>query len=358
MSAKVEETFMRECLRLAKKGLGWTNPNPMVGAVIVKKGKIIGKGYHRRAGSPHAEIEALKSAGSRARSATLYTNLEPCCHFGRTPPCTDAIIRSGIRRVVCATRDPNPAARGGIEKLRRAGVTVSVGTLKDAALDLNETFYTFHTKQRPFVALKYAASLDGKLATRTGDSKWITNTRAREYARRLRGTYQAVVVGVETIIADNPHLGARTRGLPDPLRVILDSHLRTPVRARVLRDSHVVIATTRRAPISKKETLERSGVKVLTFGGEHIPPKELLASLRKMNIVSVLIEGGGAVLGSFVDAGIVDKVYAFSAPIIIGGEDAITIGGKGVSSISEALRLRTLKIERFGDNTLVVGSTA
>ena len=224
----------------------------MVGAVIVKRGRTIARGYHRKSGEPHAEIEALRAAEDDTKGATLYVNLEPCRHVGKTPPCTDAIIRAKVARVVCAVRDPNRIARGGIEGLRRAGIEVSVGVLKREAVDLNETFFTAHSMRRPFVALKFAASLDGKLATRTGDSKWITSEPARRYARRLRGTYQAIVIGVETVIADDPHLGARTKGLPDPLRIVLDSTLRIPLRAKVLRDSNVIIATTKRASARKK----------------------------------------------------------------------------------------------------------
>lgn len=352
----LDESYMREAFRLAKKGAGWTNPNPMVGAVIVKNGRVVGKGYHKKAGLPHAEIEALCAAGSRARGATLYVNLEPCRHFGKTPPCTDAIIRAGIRRVVCATRDPNSVARGGVEALRRNDVEVSLGFLSKEARDLNSAFFTFHEKGRPFVALKYAASLDGKLATCTGDSRWITNNRARAHARRLRGMYQAVLVGVGTVIADNPHLGARTKDVPDPLRIVLDSRLRIPLSARVLRDPHVVIATTKHAPARKKRRLEQRGVRVLTFAGARISPKQLLAALRKMNVVSVLVEGGGAVLGSFIDASLADKVYAFYAPILIGGKKAVAIGGQGKRRIADAQRLAQISVRRFGDNMLIVSS--
>ena len=351
-----EEAFMRECLRLAKKGAGFTNPNPMVGAIIVRRGRIIARGYHRAFGHPHAEIEALRAAKGDTKGATLYVNLEPCRHFGKTPPCTDAIIRAKIARVVCAVRDPNSIARGGIGRLRRAGIKVSVGVLKREAVELNETFFTAHKMRRPFIALKFAASLDGKLATRTGDSKWITSEPARAYARRLRGTYQAVVVGVETVIADDPHLGARTKGLPDPLRVILDSTLRIPIDARVLRDPHAVIATTKHASVRKRRLLEDRGIRVLTFTGRRISLKQLLETLWKMNVTSVLVEGGGTVLGSFIDAGIVDKVYAFYAPVLIGGEKAVAICGHGAGKVAGALRFKKSSIHRFNDTILVVGS--
>src|SRR3990167_1206134 len=233
MSRARDETFMDEALWLAKKGAGWTAPNPMVGAVVVKSGKIIGRGYHRRAGSAHAEIEALAAAGRSARGATLYVNLEPCAHFGKTPPCTEAIINAGIKRVVCSAIDPNPQVQGrGVARLKQFGIAVSISVRKEEARSLNEVFFVFHEKKRPFVALKFAMSLDGKLAARTGDSKWITGGKARSFARDLRGNYQAILVGVNTVIRDNPHLGARTKGKKDPLRIILDSRLHIPRNAR------------------------------------------------------------------------------------------------------------------------------
>ncbi len=353
--SRTDESFMRETLRLAEKGAGLTNPNPMVGAILVRAGRVIARGYHHAAGKPHAEIEALLAAGGRANGATLYVNLEPCRHSGRTPPCVDVIIRAGISRVVCAARDPNPVARGGADKLRRAGINVSIGVLSKEARDLNETFFTFHEKKRPFVALKFAASLDGKLATYARDAKWITNEKARAYARRLRGTYQAIVVGIETVIADNPNLGARTKGMHDPLRIILDSRLRIPLTAHVLRDTNVLIATTRRASKRKIALLEQRGIRVYTFKDTRISPRHLLATLRKMNITSVLVEGGGGILGSFIDAEMVDKVYAFYAPILIGGKKAITIGGSGTRYITDAIRFRELSLCRFGDNLLIIG---
>jgi len=350
-----EEAFMRAALRLAKKGAGHVNPNPMVGAVIVKRGKIIGKGYHKKAGLPHAEIDALNQAGMQARGATLYTNLEPCCHFGRTPPCADAIAAAGMRRVVCAARDPHNIARGGIEKLRRAGLQVSVGMLEKEARDLNEAFFTFHKKQRPFVALKYAASLDGKLATRTGDSKWITNKEARAFARNLRGQYQAVIVGVNTVLCDNPHLGTRAKGKKDPLRIILDSELRIPLDSDVLRDANVIIATTQHARKSGRADLEKRGITVLSFRGKTIPLPALLAELRKREVVSILVEGGGEIIGSFLDAKIVDKIYAFYAPLLIGGRHAVGIGGHGIQEIRSAPRFSAISVRRFGDNILISG---
>lgn len=310
----MDKKFLLQTLKLAKKGLGWTNPNPMVGAIIVKNGRIIGKGYHKKFGFPHAEIEALRNC-KQPKAAKLYVNLEPCAHFGKTPPCIDAIIKAGIKKVICCTLDPNPKTNGqGIIKLQQAGISVSVGLLEDEAKTLNEAFFTFHEKNRPFIAIKFAASLDGKIATRTGDSKWITNEKARVYARSLRGIYQAVLVGKNTFLKDHPHLGVRIKGKRDPLKIVL---------------------------------------------GLSINPKsiqDLLSTLREKEIISVLVEGGGKTLGSFVDGGVVDKVYAFYAPILIGGEKAISaIGGEGAQTISQALHLKNISYKRFDDNLLTVG---
>ena len=346
--------YLEMALRLARKGLGQTFPNPMVGAVVVKRGRIVGRGYHRKAGSAHAEVEALAAAGVHAKGATLYVNLEPCGHWGRTPPCADAIIQAKIKRVVCCMRDPHKVAHGGVEKLKRAGVAVSVGGLAQEARDLNEAFFTFHEMLRPFVAIKFAASLDGKIATRTGDSKWITNGRARAYARALRGHYQAILVGINTVLHDDPHLGVRTKNRPDPLRIILDSTLRIPLKSRVLRDENVLIFTTKRASGKKKRMLIERGVEVVEMGSR-IDVKALIRELYKREIISVLVEGGGEVSGSFVDARCVDKVYTFHAPVLIGGEAKSAIGGRGTKKVNHALRLTRITRKTFGDNTLVVG---
>ena len=348
--------YLRAAFRLARKGLGRTFPNPMVGAVIVRRGRVVGQGYHRKAGSAHAEIEALAAAGVRAMGATLYVNLEPCSHWGRTPPCVDAIVQARIKKVVCCMRDPNPKVSGkGIRRLRRAGIEVSIGGCSAEAEILNEGFLFFHRHHRPFIAIKFAASLDGKIATHTGDSKWITNARARAYARSLRGHYQAILVGINTVLKDDPHLGVRIKNRPDPLRVILDSTLRIPLKSKVLRDTNVLIFTTKRASTEKKRLLIERGVDVVEVGSR-INVKALMRELYKRGITSVLIEGGGEVLGSFVDARCVDKVYVFHAPILIGGEAAKSaVGGRRAPSIREALRLTRIVRKTFGDNILVSG---
>lgn len=357
MGSLKDQFFIKETLKLAKKGLSWTNPNPMVGCLIVKDGKVLAKGYHHQAGLPHAEIEALKLLKSPPQGATLYVNLEPCSHWGRTPPCTEAIIKSGISKVVCSTYDPNPKVSGqGVKQLKKAGIKMVVGVLEKQAQALNEKHFTFYTKKRPFVALKFASSLDGKIATREMDSKWITNQKAREFARSLRGQYQAVLVGISTVIKDDPHLGVRKKDKKDPLRIILDPALKIPLSAQALRDDNCLLVTSTQASRKKLEILEKKGIRVLTFKGQKIEVKKLLLALKELDIVSVLVEGGGKTLGEFVDSQSFDKVYAFYAPKILGGEKAVSaIGGKGVKTINEAIVLKNIQIKYFGDNFLVVG---
>ncbi|MDO8577168.1 MAG: bifunctional diaminohydroxyphosphoribosylaminopyrimidine deaminase/5-amino-6-(5-phosphoribosylamino)uracil reductase RibD [Candidatus Daviesbacteria bacterium] len=348
--------FLQETFKLAKKGLSWTNPNPLVGTVIVKGNRIIGRGFHRKVGSAHAEIEALRACKEDPTGATLYVNLEPCSSFGRTSPCVNTIIKSGIKKIICSTLDPNPKVNGkGKKLLEKAGIQVIVGRLAKKARLLNEAFFTFHEKNRPFVAIKFAASLDGKMATATGDSKWITNEKAREYARSLRASYQAILVGINTILADNPNLGARAKNKKDPIRIILDPNLQIPLNAKVLRNTNVIIATTAKANKLKKEQLENKGFTILVFDSGHIKVKELLSALAEKEIISILVEGGGETLGNFVDAGVIDKVYAFHAPLIIGGENAISIGGKGADTIQNALKLKNISFKKFDDNLLTVG---
>lgn len=352
-----DQFFLRETLKLAKKGMGWTNPNPMVGAILVKDGKIIGKGYHKQAGFPHAEIEVLRGTKKSIRGATLYVNLEPCSHLGRTPPCTDAIIKSGIARVVCSTLDPNSKVNGnGVAMLRKAGIEVSIGFLEDQARMLNEAFFTFHTKKRPFIALKFASSLDGKIATKIGDSKWITNEKARQFARGLRGQYQAVLIGVNTVIQDDPHLGIRVRGKKDPLRIIIDPKLRIPLQSQVLRDKNVLLVTTSQVHDKKFRQLEQKNINILRFSDKQMLLRNLLTYLREKEIISLLVEGGSKTLGFFVDEKLFDKVYAFYAPIIIGGEKAkSSIEGKGIDNLKAAIHLKNISFKKFNDNFLMIG---
>lgn len=351
-----DEAFIRQAFKLAQKGRGWTNPNPMVGAVVVKDKTVIGTGYHKKFGSPHAEVEALRNCRENPKGATLYVNLEPCNDFGKTPPCTEAIISAGVKKVVCSISDPNPKTHGqGLKRLKQAGISVVTNVLARQARVLNEAFFTFYERKRPFVAIKFAAGLDGKIATKSGDSKWITNEKARNYARKLRVQYQAVLVGINTVFRDDPHLGVRTKGKKDPIRIILDSKLQIPLDAKVLRDPNVIIAATKRANRAKLTKLENRGFEVMIFDGDILIPK-LLEGLSQREIISVLVEGGGQVLGSFIDAKVVDKVYAFHAPILIGGEKAVSaIGGKGANKISDALKLTNISFKSFDDDWLTTG---
>lgn len=350
---------MKAALKLAVKGRGDVSPNPMVGAVIVCNGQVVGKGYHKKAGLPHAEINALEESGESAKGATLYVNLEPCNHYGKTPPCTDKIIEAGISEVVVAMQDPNPLNSGeGFRRLKSAGINVKTGILEDEAQQLNEAFIKFIKTGEPFVTAKIAMSLDGKIATRTGESKWITGIKAREYVQKLRSEVDAILVGVNTIIEDDPELKIRNE-IKSPIRVILDSQARIPLKARVLAGKpKTMIATTKYATISKINELKKTGAEVLITGdkGGRIDLKELMKKLGKLGVISLLLEGGGEVLSSALSARIVDKALFFIAPKIIGGRDAPTaVGGEGIRSISEAVPLKRVKVRRFGEDMLIEG---
>ncbi len=349
--------FMKKALRLAAKGLSWTSPNPLVGAILVKNSKIIGQGYHTKFGQAHAEIEALKSAKEDIANSTLFVTLEPCCHTGKTHPCVEAIIKAKIKKVVCAHLDPNPLVAGkGIKTLRKHGIHVESDVMKKEAIKLNENFITFHTKKRPLVAVKFACSLDGKIATITGDSKWITNEKARIYARTLRSQYQAILVGKNTVLKDNPQLGCRDKKYKDPIRIVLDSQLASPLDYQVFRDNNVIVATTCKAPQKKLDILKRKEINVFVFDDEIIPIDKLINELRKMNIISIFVEGGSEVIGGFLDNKLVDKVYVFQAPILIGGSKSKSaVGGNGVPKITDALRLHDIKHKKFDDNLLTMG---
>lgn len=337
------ERYMRRCLELAE--LGQPHPNPYVGAVLIdENGKIIAQGYHRRAGEEHAEAQALGKFKIKIQNSKLYINLEPCCYTGRVSPCTDAIIDSGIKKVIVAMKDPNPKVNGkGIAMMRRAGIDVTVGVLKKEARRLNEQFVTFHTKHRPFIALKLAATLDGKIAARTGDAAWITGEKMRAYTRGLRATYQSILIGVNTVLQDDPHLGARIRGKRDPLRIILDSRLRISLHARVLRDDNVIIATTACAGKQKIKSLSKRGIEVWMCassreGMVHLP--DLMERMRSHTIISCFVEGGGRVASSFLKSGLVDKVYWAIAPKILGDEKACaSVSGCVVDTIKNAFVL-------------------
>ncbi|WP_088552971.1 bifunctional diaminohydroxyphosphoribosylaminopyrimidine deaminase/5-amino-6-(5-phosphoribosylamino)uracil reductase RibD [Calderihabitans maritimus] len=360
----MDEFFMREALNLARNGLGRTSPNPAVGALIVKEGRVIGRGYHRKAGTPHAEILALREAGKEAEGATLYVNLEPCSHYGRTPPCSEAIIKAGIKRVVAAMVDPNPKVAGrGLAHLKAAGIKVKVGVLEEEARKLNEFFIKHITTGFPFVTLKGAMTLDGKIATVTGDSRWVTGPLAREYVHQLRDQYDAIMVGVGTVLADDPLLTTR---LPegqgrDPVRVIVDSRLRIPLEAKVVNISEkssapTIVATTNLADPERKKVLEDKGVEVLTVNHKdsRVDLNHLMMLLGQRGIISVLLEGGAQLNASAIEAGIVDKILMFIAPKIIGGSLAPgPVGGRGIEKMQEALLLHEVEVTTIGADVLI-----
>ncbi len=355
---KEDKKYLQLTLELAAKARGFTNPNPMVGAVIVKNSKIIGQGYHKKYRGPHAEVEAFKNAKENARGGTLYVSLEPCSHLWKnTPPCVGAVIASGVKRVVCCTIDPNKKVSGrGIKQLKAAGIKVEVGALEKEAKSLNEAFFCFHQKQRPFIAIKFACSLDGRTATHSGDSKWITNEQARKFSRDLRGEYQAIVVGTNTVLQDNPHLGVRNKKFKDPLRIILDANLKIKTNARVYRDNNVLVLTSPSYNRAKLKQLTKKGIEVVVKEEKQISIKTILQELTKRKIISLFVEGGAELQGSFLDAKMADKFYIFYAPIIIGGKDSLkAIGGQGVKNVADAVRLKNISIKNFGDNFLIIG---
>lgn len=362
--SEADRHWMRRALELAARARGRTSPNPMVGAVLVKDGQLIGEGFHAYAGSDHAEVATLRDAGSAAAGATLYVSLEPCCHYGRTPPCVEQILQAGIRRVVAACEDSNPAVSGkGIAALRAAGLSVDVGVLADEAERLNEAFFTHVRTGRPFVTLKVAASLDGKIATRTGESRWITGESARRRVHQLRNEMDAVLVGIGTVLRDDPLLTTRLAiaDQRDPVRVIVDNLARLPLRAKVVNRASTaptILAVSQMAPRTKLEALEREGVQVIVVESSprRVSLERLMEALGKRGILSVMIEGGAEINASALREGIVDKVLVFLAPTLIGGKSTPTaVGGDGIESLTQAVRLRDVRLERFDGDILVEG---
>jgi diaminohydroxyphosphoribosylaminopyrimidine deaminase/5-amino-6-(5-phosphoribosylamino)uracil reductase len=354
-----DEKYMNLALQLALRAKGRTSPNPLVGALVVKNNRIVGRGYHKKAGAPHAEVNALNVAGPKAHKATLYLTLEPCAHFGRTPPCTGKIISSGIRKVVVAMLDPNPLNNGkGVRELRRAGIEVEVGSLREKAKRINESYIKYITAKRPFVILKSALSLDGKIATRRGDAKWISNELSRKYVHRLRSDVDAILVGSGTIRKDNPRLTARTYK-KNPIRIVVDSKARISPAAKVLnREAPTIIATTKFASPGKIAALSKKGVRVLVVKDKDkkVDLTELLKMLGKLEITSLLVEGGGTINAAFLENGLVDKLLFFIAPQIIGGKEAPTaVEGEGIEKMSGAIKLKDITTKRFGEDILIEG---
>ncbi len=356
---------MKRALELARTRQGRTRPNPTVGAVLVKDGRIVGEGVHRQAGEPHAEIVALQQAGDAARGATLYVTLEPCSHYGRTPPCVDAIIAAGVKEVHMATIDPNPLVAGqGKARLEAAGIRVVVGEYEEEARRLNEGFMHWITTGRPFVIAKFAMSLDGKIATSSGDARWISGEKARRWVHELRDRVDAILVGVNTVIQDDPLLTTR---LPEPdvhhpIRIVLDSRGRAPLHARVFAretPGETWVMTTEAMPLTRRHAFEELGVRVVVLPAEPetgwVSLEALLMFLGQVEVTTLLVEGGGTVLGRFFDARAVHKVYAIVAPLIIGGEAPTPVQGQGVSRLAQALRLQMVEIERLGQDVLIGG---
>ena len=364
MTREIDIGFMREALRQAGKGLGRTSPNPAVGAVIVRGGRVLATGYHHKAGLPHAEVEALAKLGGKAPGATLYVTLEPCNHFQRTPPCTQAILKSGLKRVVAGMKDPNPnVSGGGCEFLKSRGIEVVNGVLESECRKLNEAFIKFITKRQPFVMLKSALTLDGWTATSEGHSRWITNDKSREFVHRLRDRTDALMVGVGTVLADDPSLTTRLkrgRGR-DPIRVVVDTHLKMPAGARVLHNdssAETLVVVASDVPPGDLQKFRKRGVSVIGCRrkGAMIDLNSLMDRLAEMSICSLLVEGGATIAGSMLRERLVDKCYVFVSPKILGGDDGIPMTtGSGPKKMSQALALEDIKVRRFGDDILVEG---
>ena len=356
--------YMEMALDLAQQGQGFTSPNPMVGAVVVKADQVIGSGYHHAAGQPHAEVSAIDDAGNGTEGAVLYVNLEPCNHTGRTPPCTHKILQAGIRRVVVAMKDPNTdVAGGGIDFLIKHGLQVDLGVCEQKARRLNEAFVKFVRTKRPFVILKCAATLDGRIATRCGDSKWITNEKSRGFVHKLRHAVDAILVGINTVEIDDPSLTTRLEGSPgkDPVRIILDTHLSISPHARVLRlksDSDTILVVGKSVAGEKRSAIEKTGVRIIEAPANNnvIDMNYLMDQLGSMDITSLLIEGGGRVIASALHAGIVDKVSFFYAPKILGGDDGVSIcRGKGPAAMKDCIAVKDVSVQRFGDDVMIEG---
>lgn len=373
-----DEIFMRRAIELAKMGLGRTNPNPLVGAVIVKEGAVIGEGYHHVYGDLHAERDAIKNCkekGNDPAGATIYVTLEPCSHFGKQPPCIHAVKEAGISKVVIGSRDPNPLVNGkGTRWLRENGIEVIEDFLREECDSLNEIFFHYINTKTPFVALKYAMTMDGKIATKTGESKWISGEKSREHAHSLRNKYTCIMAGIGTVLADDPMLNCRIAGGRNPVRVICDSSLKIPLESNIVKtakDIPTIVACTRIATVDSKEnadintstradkiaSLQKAGIEVFTTDGDKVDLKALMAHLAEKKLDSVLIEGGGEINFSALNAGIVNKVYAYIAPQCFGGFAKSPVGGTGIEKICDSFKFKVTDTKMIDGDVLVEFAT-
>lgn len=361
-----KEEYMRRALELARKGEGHTSPNPMVGCVVVKDGRIISEGYHEKYGEFHAERNALTRCTEDTAGADLYVTLEPCCHQGKTPPCTDIIIEKKIARVFVGSMDSNPLVAGkGVQILRDHGIYVETGILDAECRKLNEVFYHYIATKTPFVVMKYAMTLDGKIACATGDSKWVTGEIARTQVHRMRGRYRGIMVGIGTVLADDPMLNCRVEGGVDPVRIICDSNLHIPTESQIVKtasDIETIVACSQEALESERKQekirrLKEAGIQIIGTEGAHgVNLVELMKKLGEQNIDSILLEGGGTLNASALEDGIVNKVYAYIAGKLIGGMDARSpVEGMGIDRMADAITLQNMEIEKLGDDFCIVG---
>ncbi|WP_195263166.1 bifunctional diaminohydroxyphosphoribosylaminopyrimidine deaminase/5-amino-6-(5-phosphoribosylamino)uracil reductase RibD [Clostridium sp. 1001275B_160808_H3] len=358
----MDKKYMQLAIDLAKNGKGKVNPNPLVGAVIVKNGKVIGQGYHKKYGGNHAEIEAINNSTESVEGATIYVTLEPCYHYGKTPPCVDKLISSKISRVVIGSLDANPLVSGkSIDKLKQVGIEVNVGVLEEECFRLNEVFMKYIKTKKPYVVLKSAVSLDGKIATKTGESKWITGEISRLKVHELRNELSAIMVGINTVLQDDPSLTCNINNGRNPIRIIVDSNLRIPLDSKILKNSHnykTIIATTKNADLKKKKLIEELGAEVLIIKSlnNKVDLNDLMIKLGELKIDGILLEGGGELNFSALKAEIVDKVMIFIAPKIIGGRNSKTsIEGEGINLLSESYKIDNLKTENLGEDILLTG---
>ena len=357
-----DEKYMRLAMQLAGNAIGRTSPNPLVGAVIVKDNRVVGCGWHRKAGTPHAEVHALNQAGELAQGADVYVTLEPCAHYGKTPPCSKALVEAKVKNVYGGLLDVNPKVAGkGFKILEDAGIHVEYGFLQDELRKQNEVFFKWIEHKKPFVVLKAAMTLDGKIATATGQSKWITNETSRAYGYKLRDIYDGIMVGINTVIEDNPMLTARVDGGKNPIRIVVDSSLKIDINANVVQDksAKTIVATTDKADKDKILKLQAQDVDVIVVDkdeNDKVDIEKLLDILGQQNICSILVEGGATLSGSFVAKKLVDKVYFFIAPKIIGGKEAKTpVAGIGILNLQEALALKDIQIEKLEEDILIIG---